>query len=176
MGEALLIGLLKKNLFNKKNIAVSEKQEERIKFLKQKYSQITFIKDNQSLVKNSSVIILAIKPQDMESLLKEISPLLTASHLIISIAAGIKISFIEKIIQKKFPIIRAMPNLPALIGEGITAYCVSQSASGKDEKIAEAIIEVRKGNFCFSPPGFDGSYGELTIGQTSQYHGIKNHK
>ncbi len=42
-----------------------------------------------------------------------------------------------------------------------------------DEKIAEAIIEVRKGNFCFSPPGFDGSYGALTIGQTSSYHGIK---
>jgi len=45
-----------------------------------------------------------------------------------------------------------------------------------DEKIAEAIIEVRKGNFCFSPPGFDGSYGELTIGETSQYHGIKIEK
>ena len=45
-----------------------------------------------------------------------------------------------------------------------------------DEKIAEAIIEVRKGNFCFSPPGFDGSYGALTIGQTSAYHGIKIEK
>ncbi|MHA1220267.1 MAG: endonuclease Q family protein [Candidatus Heimdallarchaeota archaeon] len=42
-----------------------------------------------------------------------------------------------------------------------------------DAKIAEAIVEVRKGNFCFSPPGFDGSYGELTIGQLSNYSGIK---
>ncbi|MGC9778117.1 MAG: hypothetical protein HZR80_02630 [Candidatus Heimdallarchaeota archaeon] len=41
-----------------------------------------------------------------------------------------------------------------------------------DEKIAEAIVEVRKGNFCFTPPGFDGSYGELTIGETSDYKGI----
>ena len=42
-----------------------------------------------------------------------------------------------------------------------------------DQKIAEAIIEVRKGNFCFAPPGYDGTYGELTIGETSNYHGIK---
>ncbi len=42
-----------------------------------------------------------------------------------------------------------------------------------DEKIAQAIIEVRKGNFCFSPPGFDGSYGDLAIGQQSSYYGIK---
>ena len=42
-----------------------------------------------------------------------------------------------------------------------------------DEKIANAIIEVRKGNFCFDPPGFDGTYGDLTLNETASYHGIK---
>ena len=140
MGEALLAGLLKKNVFDKKNIAVSEKQEERIRLLKDKYPQTLFIKDNQSLVKNSSVIILAVKPQDMEALLQEISPFLTASHLIISIAAGIKISFIEKIVQKTIPIVRVMPNLPALIGEGMSAYSVSETVS--KEKIARFVEDL----------------------------------
>lgn len=140
MGEALLAGLLNKNAFDKKNITVSEKQEERTKFLKQKYPPITLVQNNQSLVENSSIIILAVKPQDVETLLEEISPSLTASHLLISIAAGIKISFIEKIVGKKIAIIRAMPNLPALIGEGMSAYSVSKNASQKDEKIAEEIF------------------------------------
>jgi len=135
MGEALLTGLLNKNVFKNENITISEKQEERSKYLKQKYPQTILTKDNQSLVKNSSVIILAVKPQDMESLLKEIPAFLNDSHLIISIAAGIKISFIERIIQKSIPIIRAMPNLPALIGRGISAY----STSGKNKTIEKIL-------------------------------------
>ncbi len=76
----------------------------------------------------------------MESLLKEISPFLTSSHLIISIAAGIKISFIEKRVKKTMPIIRVMPNLPILIGEGMSVYCISKTVSKEDEKIAEEIF------------------------------------
>lgn len=140
MGEALLAGLLNKNVFNKKNITISEKQDGKLEFLKKKYPQITFIKDNQSLVKNSSVIILAVKPQDMEFLLQEISPSLTSSHLIISIAAGIKISFIEKRVKSSIQIIRAMPNLPALIGEGTSVYSASEAVSEEDEKIVEEIF------------------------------------
>ncbi|MCK4905683.1 pyrroline-5-carboxylate reductase [bacterium] len=141
MGEALLAGLLNKNVFKKQNITVSEKQKARLKSLKRKYSKISFAENNQSLIENSSTIILAIKPQDAESLLKEISPFLTASHLLISIAAGIKISFIEKIVGNKIPVTRVMPNLPALIGKGISAYCVSKKVSQKNGKTVKAILE-----------------------------------
>ncbi len=137
MGEALLTGLLNKSV---KNITVSEKQEERFEYLKKKYPQITLNKDNQSLVKNSSVIILAVKPQDIESLLQDVSSSLTISHLIISVAAGIKTSFIEKTIQKRIPIIRVMPNLPAFIGKGLSVYCTSKMISEEHEKLAEEIF------------------------------------
>ena len=139
MGEALLAGLLKKSTFDKNHITISEKQEERLQFVKNKHQGINSAKDNKSLIENSSVIILAVKPQDMEALLKEISPFLNNSHLIISIAAGIKLSFIEKIIQKTIPIIRVMPNLPALIGEGISAYAVSATISKENKTIAEML-------------------------------------
>ena len=140
MGEALLVGLLNKNIFDSKNIIISEKQQEKLDSLKKKYPQIILTQDNKFLTKNSSIIILAVKPQDMESLLKEISLLLTASHLLISIAAGIKTSSIAKTIGKKIPTIRVMPNLPALIGESICAYCVSDTASEENEKIIEGIL------------------------------------
>ncbi|MDD5454363.1 MAG: pyrroline-5-carboxylate reductase [Candidatus Ratteibacteria bacterium] len=150
MGEALLYGLISKNIFKKQNIFVSEKQETRLRTLKRKYSQISFAKDNKDLAKKCSVIILAVKPQDIKALLEEISPFLTSSHLLISIAAGIKISFIEETTKEKnphlwdtqrgIPIIRAMPNLPAIIGEGISVYSVSKNVSTKDKKITEEIF------------------------------------
>ncbi len=140
MGEALLAGLLNKNVFKKQNIAVSEKQKARLKSLKRKYSKISFVKDNRDLAEKCSVIILAIKPQDIKALLEEISPFLNVSHLLISIAAGIKISSIKKSLQKEIPIIRAMPNLPALIGEGIAAYSVSRVVSKENEEITEKIL------------------------------------
>lgn len=140
MGEALLAGLLKSNIVDKRNITISEKQEERLASLNKKYSQIIFNKDNKSLVKNSQVIILAVKPQDMEALLEEISPFLIPSHLLISIAAGIKISFIEKRGQNNLSIVRVMPNLPILIGEGMSVYSVSKKVSKEGEKIAEEIF------------------------------------
>lgn len=140
MGEALLAGLIKNEEFRNEDIAVSEKQEGKLNSLKNKYTGVNFTNNNKSTVENSEVIILAVKPQDMEALLKEISPSLKTSQLLISIAAGIKISFIEKNIPSSIPVVRAMPNLPALICEGISAYSTSQTISEENEEIAEKIL------------------------------------
>ena len=140
MGEALLAGLIKNEAFANEDIIVSEKQEKRSEILKNKYPQITFVENNEFLIKDTSIIMLAVKPQDIESVLKQISAFLNDSHMLISIAAGIKISSIEKMLEKTIPIIRVMPNLPALIGEGISAYCASRIVSEENEKIAEEIF------------------------------------
>lgn len=140
MGEILLRGLVEGKIVDKKSIIVSEKRKERLSCLETQYSQVSFRSDNLYLVRNSQVILVAVKPQDMEILLGEIAPYLRTSHLIISIAAGIRLSFIEKKVSKTVPIIRVMPNLPALIGEGISAYCVSEAVSDGDEKVVKEIF------------------------------------
>ena len=74
--------------------------------------------------KPASVIIFAVKPQDMETLLKQIP--VGKNKLFISIAAGLTTKFFEKHLGGKVRVVRAMPNMPALIGEGITGICGGQ--------------------------------------------------
>jgi pyrroline-5-carboxylate reductase len=140
MGEALLAGLVKNQKFRNEDIFVSEKQEDKLNSLKSRYTGINFTNNNKSTVENSSVIIIAVKPQDIEVLLEEISHFLKTSQLLISIAAGIKISSIEKNIPAGVPVVRVMPNLPALTGEGISAYCTSKAMPTENEEIVEKIL------------------------------------
>ena len=80
--------------------------------------------DNNYLVKNSDVIIIAVKPKDFESLLsQEVCCGISKDKLVISIAAGVCTKHIEKVLGKDVPVIRAMPNMAAIIGESMTAIC-----------------------------------------------------
>jgi len=133
MGEAIIKG------FNSKNVTVSDKSKNRLKTLRKK-QKITVVKNNIEAVKKSSIIILAVKPQDMNSVLKEIRKHISNKQLIISIAAGVKTRKIEKIIGKRVAVIRVMPNTPALIGEGISVLCKGRYAKVKDIKKAREIF------------------------------------
>lgn len=81
------------------------------------------------LVRDCDIIILAVKPQDIEGLMGEISPELAGSKVLISIAAGVSTSYLERAAAKKVAVIRVMPNMPALVGGGISAICKGRSAT-----------------------------------------------
>ena len=132
MGEALVKGLYKKH-----GVHVCEANAPRVKYLKEKYKGIVL--GDLKVVEAASVIILAVKPQDMEVLLKQIP--VGKNTLLISIAAGLTTKFFEKHIGGKVRVVRAMPNMPALIGEGITGICGGQFASNVDLKLAQIILD-----------------------------------
>lgn len=100
--------------------------------------RISAARDNIDLVKRSKVIILAVKPQNITAVLKEIKPYISG-QLIISIAAGIKTIFIEKALGR-VRVVRVMPNMPALVGKGISAVTAGRSAHRKDIVIARGIF------------------------------------
>jgi len=131
MGEALI-----KGLYAKYTVHVCETNDARIKYLKAKYKGIVL--GDLKVVQTASIIILAIKPQDMEALLMQIP--VEKNALIISIAAGLTTKFFEKNLGGKARIIRCMPNMPALIGEGITGICQGRFATTADLKMAEKIL------------------------------------
>ncbi len=135
MGEALIKGLVEKKLFVPARILVCENDAKRAQNLKEKYR--VSIKDLNTVVVQSSVVILAVKPQDMEIILSEITD--ADDKLFISIAAGLTTKFFEKRLGKA-RIIRAMPNMPALIGEGITAICRGRYTTGIDMREAGRIL------------------------------------
>jgi pyrroline-5-carboxylate reductase len=95
---------------------------------------------NLDLAGRSRVIILAVKPRDMEGVLEEIRSSLDSSKILISIAAGVTTKYIERKIGKKIAVIRVMPNMPALIGAGISAVCKGTFATGRDAAVARGLF------------------------------------
>ncbi len=120
MGEAILAGILESSFLRKDQILVSEVVEERKIYLKNKYNT-EIISDNAFLTQNCNYILLAVKPQNIKEVLNEIEPYLDENKILISIAAGVKISFIRKYAPKVKCLIRIMPNLPCTIKKGVIA-------------------------------------------------------
>ncbi len=136
MGEALIKGLYKSH-----SVAVVESNVQRAAYLKKKYRvKIGAIPE---VVKTSSVIVLAVKPQDMVMVLDNIVRAISNrpyGPLFISIAAGLTTKFFEKFLESA-RVIRCMPNMPALIGQGITGLCAGKNAKASDIKIAQEILK-----------------------------------
>lgn len=119
-----------------KAVIISDVARPRLNAIKNR--QISVTRDNAELARHSEIIILAVKPQDIPAVLKDIRPCVTG-QLIISIAAGIKTSFLEKMLGR-VRVIRVMPNMPALAGKGISAISAGRFASRKDISVARRIF------------------------------------
>ena len=132
MGEALI-----KGLYSKHGIYVCENHPPRVKYLKSKYKGI--LVGDLKLAQEASVIIFAVKPQEIDQVLKQIP--IGKNKLFISIAAGLTTSFYEKNLGGNVRVVRAMPNMPALIAEGITGVCGGRYATVADIKAAEKILQ-----------------------------------
>ena len=89
---------------------------------------------------SADLVVLAAKPQNLPSLLAEISPSLNANQTIMSIAAGVTTQSIEESLGGKPSVIRVMPNLPALVGEGISVMCGGSHATESDFERVEAVL------------------------------------
>ena len=124
MGETLLNGMINNNLVKKENLTGSNAKEEHehAQEISKKYGIKTYI-NNKEMISGKDIIILAIKPQMMKKVLFEIKEIISKKQVIISIAAAISTQFIEEFLEKNIPVIRAMPNTPALINEGMTVLC-----------------------------------------------------
>ena len=137
MGEALIKGLRRAH-----RVSVFEINTARARYLKKKY-KVSIKGDIHRALDGANVVIFAVKPQDMAVLLAEIcrgtACRARTEQLFISIAAGLTTKFFEKHLGK-VRVVRAMPNMPALIGEGMTALCAGQHALSKDLAVARKIL------------------------------------
>ena len=131
MAEALIKGILSAKLYKPKDVLVSDIKPERLQHLAKEYKVAAA--DNAQLAAKADVLVLSVKPQNMADALESIKASLKKDSLIISIAAGKKIASIAKILGDR-PIVRVMPNTPALIGEGISALFANDKAKSLLEK------------------------------------------
>lgn len=137
MGLIYARAFLKYNIVSKENLLLAEKNEARKKELANlNIGQVCVV--NDSRISESDIIILAVKPQDFDELGKELKQVLK-NNILISIMAGMKLERIEKTLSQKF-IVRAMPNSPAELGMGMTAFTSSKSLSIEQIRKAENLL------------------------------------
>lgn len=139
MGEAILSGL--SGVVEKSTqIMVSEMDARRRENIVEKHKIIVEI-DNNRVVKFADVIIIAVKPKDFESLLEnEICCGASEKKLVISIAAGVTTRYIEKILGKGVPVVRAMPNMGAAVSASVTSLSAGSSAGREHMALAREIF------------------------------------
>jgi pyrroline-5-carboxylate reductase len=139
MGEALVAGLIRSGGRNKDEIMITARREERAKDLAERLG-VPATLSNPEAVKWASTLILMVKPQDMEALLEQISESLSADKLVISFAAGIRTSFIERFAPKETPVVRVMSNVPVLVDEAMSVISPGTHAEDKHLSVAEELL------------------------------------
>lgn len=140
MAEALIRGLLKDGHCRVDGIAASGPRQERIDELAQRFGIFTS-RSNATVVERSEIVVLSVKPQIMHKVLGEISDAMRDDALVISIAAGVPLSSIEKRLHADCRVIRTMPNTPALVDAGATAIARGSRATDDDMALAKTIFD-----------------------------------
>jgi pyrroline-5-carboxylate reductase len=102
---------------------------------------VTVYDSNLPVVQQSDVVVLAVKPQSMRQVLENLRPVVKPEHLVVSVAAGITIASITQWLLPGVRVIRVMPNTPALLGEGASAYAPGPGVCPEDERVVKSFLD-----------------------------------
>ncbi len=139
MGSALIEGILKAGIVKPENIGASDVYEPFLEGLKTKFG-IRVSTNNSEIVKKSDILILAVKPQTLGSVLENLKAEITSEKLLISIAAGIPLSTYENTLLEGTRVIRVMPNIAATVSEAASGISAGKNAAPEDIKVALEIF------------------------------------
>jgi pyrroline-5-carboxylate reductase len=154
IGESLLGGLLSAKWREPSEVAATSRREERLGELRGHFG-VEATLSNGDAVAGAGLVVIAVKPQDIEPLLGEIGPLLTPEHTVLSVAAAIRTSRIEARIAEPVPVVRAMPNAPSIVHEGIAGICAGAHADEQHLALAEECLSHLGGVVRVSEPYMD---------------------
>ncbi|MGH2724235.1 MAG: pyrroline-5-carboxylate reductase [Actinomycetota bacterium] len=139
MGEALVAGLIRAGGRDRGEIMVTARREERARELGERHGVAATL-SNPEATNWAGTLVLSVKPQDMEALLLEIDDVITPEHLVITIAAGIRCSFIESRLPPGIPVVRVMSNVPVLVDEAMSVISPGGEAGDKHLAVAEELL------------------------------------
>jgi pyrroline-5-carboxylate reductase len=139
IGESLLAGLLSSGWRKPADLVVTGRREVRLQELTERHG-VEATLDNAAAVAEAGMIVIAVKPQDFDVLLGEVGGLITTEQTVLSVAAAIPTSQIEARLSPGVPVVRAMPNAPALVHEGIAGICAGAHADDEHLDLAEEVL------------------------------------
>ncbi|MBU2549731.1 MAG: pyrroline-5-carboxylate reductase [Proteobacteria bacterium] len=140
MGEAMIRGLISSGLARAEEIVVSDPLPARCDYLHEQYG-IVRVDGNEAVLKEAGLVVLAIKPQNADLVLDEVRDLATPDHLLVSIMAGVTLDRIQQSLVSPVPVIRVMPNTPALVLAGAAALAPGAYANETHMARARALFE-----------------------------------
>lgn len=139
MGRAIIEGL-RKQAHDANDILLIETDDAKRRDLEKSYS-IVVRSCVDPVIENYDVIIVAVKPQNIRSVFADINPYIGGKHLIISVAAGITLKFMERYITGTSQLVRTMPNIAARVGKSVCAMCYNAALSNEKRLCAKQIME-----------------------------------
>jgi pyrroline-5-carboxylate reductase len=140
MGSALMKGIINAKLTPPKKIIACDINLPRLQAIAAEW-KIHIAADLGAAAEVSEILLLCVKPQTLASVLQTIKPAIRSDHLVISIVAGVRIEFIQRMLGTKLGIVRAMPNIAATVDEGAAALAYGEHVSAEQQKIAKSIFE-----------------------------------
>lgn len=139
IGEAMIRGLLQAGLVPPEDVAASDARPDRLVQLARQY-RVRTCASNVQLVAESDVVVLAVKPQILMAVCKEIAAVATDARLIVSVAAGVSTETLRAHLPRADRVIRVMPNTPALVLEGVTAIARAEGLREGDLETAQELF------------------------------------
>jgi pyrroline-5-carboxylate reductase len=136
IGEALVSGLLSSGWRDPSEIVATGRRAERLQELRDRYRVRTTL-SNAEAAAGSALVVIAVKPQDIDGLLGEVGGILAADQTVLSIAAAIPTAAIERHLSADVPVVRAMPNTPSTVHEGVAGVCAGAHADEEHLRLAE---------------------------------------
>jgi len=140
IAEAIISGLVSTDIFSSQQLGASDINQERLGFLAEKYGVTGYI-DNPSLVEDSQIVILAVKPQNIKEALSPLKDLFTGDKLVISFVAGVSIKTLYQYFPPEMGVARVMSNTPCLIRKGVSAVSFSETVDEEYKKLTLSILE-----------------------------------
>lgn len=144
MGEALLSGLLRAGR-QVKDLVVAEKMPDRARYLSETYSVL--VAPVADAVENATFVIVAVKPSDVESVVAEVADAIAQAgddspeQVFVTVAAGVTTTYLESKLPAGTPVVRVMPNAPALVGAGVSVLAQGRFATAEQRKEIEALFD-----------------------------------
>jgi pyrroline-5-carboxylate reductase len=139
MGEALVSGLIRSGGRNPDEIIVTARREERVRELAER-NGVAATLSNPEAVEWAETVVLTVKPQDIEALLGQVAEHVTSEHLVVSFAAGVRTSFVEKHLASRVPVVRVMSNVAVLVDEAMSVVSPGSQAEDKHLAVAEELL------------------------------------
>jgi pyrroline-5-carboxylate reductase len=139
MGEAIIAGLLKSGKYSPEEIQAVEVIESRRQFIYETY-KVECFEDAKRAVDFGDIILIAVKPNVVGTVLKQIGPLMKRGKVLVSIAAGVTIQFMRNLVPEEVPIVRVMPNIACFVREAMITFCPTPNITKEELEMVKSTL------------------------------------